>query len=189
MVTPPAPLLLYMDGLREHDLDKIRRSFAPELRFVTPLRSMDAEQTLRFLGALYAGFPDWHYDNDPPVLVSDGRWGVKWRQGGTHTGKLALPGFVEVEATNRVVAIPEHYFYYTVDETGLKEIRPDPVPGGAPHGIFKQIGVEIPRFRRRPRNSGADRQAACRRPRRSRASPERTPRNSARLSRSRQRNA
>jgi hypothetical protein len=144
MVTPPAPLLLYMDGLREHDINKIRGSFAPELRFVTPLRSMDAEQTLRFLEALYAGFPDWHYNNDPPVLVSDRRWGVKWRQGGTHTGKLALPGFVEVEATHRVVAIPEHYFYYTVDETGLKEIRPDPVPGGAPNGIFKQIGVENP---------------------------------------------
>jgi hypothetical protein len=133
-----------MDGLREHDINKIRRSFAPELRFVTPLRSMDAEQTLRFLAALYAGFPDWHYDNDPPVLVSDRRWGVKWRQGGTHTGKLALPGFVEVEATHRVVAIPEHYFYYAVDETGLKEIRPDPVPGGAPNGILKQIGVENP---------------------------------------------
>ena len=96
---------------------------------------MDADETLRFLGALYAGFPDWHYDNDPPVLVGDGRWGVKWRQGGTHTGKLKLPGFVEVEATNRVVAIPEHYFYYSVDETGLKEIRPDPVPAGAPHGV------------------------------------------------------
>ena len=74
------------------------------------------------LAALYAGFPDWRYDNDPPVLGGDGRWGVKWRQGGTHMAKLALPGFVEVEATHRVVAIPEHYFYYTVDETGLTEI-------------------------------------------------------------------
>jgi hypothetical protein len=26
----------------------------------------------------------------------------------------------------------------------IVEIRPDPVPGGAPRGIFEQIGVELP---------------------------------------------
>jgi hypothetical protein len=26
----------------------------------------------------------------------------------------------------------------------LVQIRPDPVPGGAPRGIFQQIGVELP---------------------------------------------
>ena len=29
-------------------------------------------------------------------------------------------------------------------QDGLVEIRPDPVPGGAPRGIFEQIGVELP---------------------------------------------
>ena len=67
-----------------------------------------------------------------------------WRQGGTHTGSLAFPGFDAVEATGISVRIPQHYFFYRVGEAGLTEIRPDPVPGGAPRGIFEQIGVELP---------------------------------------------
>lgn len=144
MASPPAPLLLYMDGLRTHDIAKIGNSFADGVRFVTPVRSMDREQTLGFLKALYTGFPDWRYDNDPPTLQADGSWGIKWRQSGTHSRTLALPGFPEVPATHRKVLIPEHFFYYQVDGAGLTEIRPDPVAGGAPRGIFEQIGVELP---------------------------------------------
>jgi hypothetical protein len=144
MTPVPAPLLLYMDGLRTHDIGKIGRSFTDDIRFVTPVRSMDKDQTLGFLAALYEGFPDWHYDNDPPSLQPDGSWGVKWRQGGTHSRTLALPGFPEIPTTHRKVTIPEHFFYYKVTDAGLSEIRPDPVPGGAPRGIFEQIGVALP---------------------------------------------
>jgi hypothetical protein len=42
------------------------------------------------------------------------------------------------------VRIPPHHFFYRVGEAGLTEIRPDPIPGGAPRGIFEQIGVELP---------------------------------------------
>jgi len=135
MTVPPSGLLTYMEGLRRHDIAMIGSTFAPELRFVTPVRSMDTVQTLAFLSALYTGFPDWHYDNDPPE---------PWRQGGTHIQTLALPGFPEVPATNRKVKIPEHYFYYRLDGDKLTQIRPDPVPGGAPRGIFEQIGVSLP---------------------------------------------
>lgn len=144
MPAPPPALLAYIEGLRTHDLDLIEGSLADSLRFVTPVRSMDKAQTLAFLAALYAGFPDWHYDHDPAALRSDGRWDVRWRQGGTHTQTLALPGFPPVTATHRAVLIPEHSFYYTVTAAGLVEIRPDPVPGGAPRGIFEQIGVALP---------------------------------------------
>lgn len=140
----PAALLTYMDGLRQHDIEKIGSTFSDDIHFVTPVRQMDKQQTLAFLTALYAGFPDWHYDNDLPTLQSDGSWGVIWRQGGTHTHALALPGFPSVEPTNRTVTIPEHFFYYKVAGDFLVEIRPDPVPGGAPRGIFEQIGVKLP---------------------------------------------
>ena len=33
---------------------------------------------------------------------------------------------------------------WLLDDGSLTEIRPDPVPGGAPRGIFEQIGVEQP---------------------------------------------
>lgn len=140
----PAPLLLYMEGLRNHDLEMIRHSFCDGIQFVTPERTMEREEILAFLGALYRGFPDWAYDHDPPVLRGDGRIGVKWRQGGRHTETLEFPGFDAYAATGKQVTIPEHYFFYRVDERGLSEIRPDPVPGGAPRGIFEQIGVEVP---------------------------------------------
>lgn len=144
LATLPAPLSLYMEGLHTHDLQKIGDSFAETIRFVTPARTMEREDILAFLGALYRGFPNWSYDHDPPVLCEDGMIGVNWRQGGTHTEALEFPGFDAYAATHKEVTIPEHYFYYRVNEQGLTEIRPDPVPGGAPRGIFEQIGVELP---------------------------------------------
>jgi SnoaL-like domain len=143
-IPPPAALLAYMEGLRTHDIGRIRSALADTLRFVTPVRAMDKAQTLAFLTALYVGFPDWHYDNDPPRPSPDGTWAVRWRQGGTHTGTLALSGFPPVPPTRRQVVIPEHDFYYKIAQAGLVEIRPDPVPGGAPRGIFEQIGVALP---------------------------------------------
>ncbi|NIP98793.1 MAG: nuclear transport factor 2 family protein [Akkermansiaceae bacterium] len=140
----PAALSTYMEGLKTHDLDKIASSFADGVVFVTPARTMKRDEILAFLAALYRGFPDWHYDHDPPVFREDGAIGVKWRQGGTHTDTLEFPGFDACPATGKSVTIPEHFFYYRVGETGLREIRPDPVPGGAPRGIFEQIGVELP---------------------------------------------
>ena len=140
----PAPLETYMEGLRSHDIDKIGSSFAPDIRFVTPAKTMQRDEILSFLSALYHAFPDWGYDNDPPFQREDGMFGVTWRQGGTHTARIELPGYPGVGATGRKVTIPEHNFYYRVDEDGLHEIRPDPVPGGAPRGIFEQIGAISP---------------------------------------------
>ncbi len=57
-----------MEGLRTHDVARIGAALADTLRFVTPARVMEKPQTLAFLAALYTGFPDWHYDNDPPAL-------------------------------------------------------------------------------------------------------------------------
>ncbi len=146
MADPPPALALYMDGLQTHDLAKIAASFADEIVFITPSRTMARAEILAFLTALYRGFPDWHYDHDPPITREDGMIGVKWRQGGTHTETLEFPGFDACAATGTSVTIPEHYFYYRVSQRGLTEIRPDPVPGGAPRGIFQQIGVALPPF-------------------------------------------
>ena len=117
-----------------------------ELCFVVAgsLEVVQDGEILAFLGALYRGFPNWSYDHDHPVRNEDGTIGVKWRQGGTHTGTLAFPGFEPYPPTGREVVIPEHYFFYKVAEGGLLQIRPDPVPGGAPRGIFEQIGVALP---------------------------------------------
>ncbi len=134
----------YIDGLKRHDVDQVAGTVAEDLAFVTPARTMTKAQFLAFLRALYAGFPDWTYDHDPPRLLPEGAIAVRWRQGGTHTETLALPGFDAVAATGRTVAIPEHDFFYKVAGDLIVEIRPDPVPGGAPRGIFEQIGVELP---------------------------------------------
>ncbi len=142
-VLPPA-LLQYIAGLKAHDVEMIGSSLSSEVQFVTPVKTMDKPMVLDFLSALYRGFPDWHYDHDKPEQLEDGSFAVLWRQGGTHTGTLSFPGFEPVEATGKPVNIPPHHFFYRVGKTGLTEIRPDPVPGGAPRGIFEQIGVELP---------------------------------------------
>lgn len=142
----PSPLATYIEGLRTHDIARIASSFSPDTIFVTPARTMRPKEILEFLTALYRGFPDWSYAYDHSELDfrDDGMIGVKWRQGGTHTAPLEFPGFPAVAATGRRVTIPEHYFYYRVENDRLTEIRPVPVPGGAPRGIFEQIGVELP---------------------------------------------
>jgi len=52
---------------------------------------------------------------------------------------------VEVPATGKKVTIPEQFFFYRVRGDQIVEIRPDPIAGGAPKGIFEQIGVEWPK--------------------------------------------
>ena len=137
-------LAAYVAGLKAHDVAAIGASLAEEVRFVTPVKIMDKTSILEFLAALYAGFPDWSYDYDEPVRRDEGSYSILWRQGGTHTARLAFPGFEAVSATGKAVVIPDQHFFYRVDSAGLTEIRPDPIPGGAPRGIFEQIGVEQP---------------------------------------------
>lgn len=40
--------------------------------------------------------------------------------------------------------IPDQYFFYRVIDEQIVEIRPDPIPGGAPRGILEQIGIQTP---------------------------------------------
>lgn len=136
----PAVLLDYIEGLKRRDVGRIAAAVAEDLAFVTPARTLDKAQFLAMLRALYAGFPDWRYDHDPPEWRADGLV-VRWRQGGTHTGTLTLPGLPEVRPTGRRVQVPEQDFFYRVRGGRIAEIRPAPVPGGAPWGILEQLGV------------------------------------------------
>jgi hypothetical protein len=144
LTTIPVSLASYIEGLKKHDVAKIASALADEVVFVTSVKTMRKTAILEFLSALYRGFPDWSYEHDEPIQREDGMYGIKWRQGGTHTGTLEFPGFEAVAATSKRVTIAPHHFFYRVGEAGLTEICPDPVPGGAPRGIFEQIGVELP---------------------------------------------
>jgi predicted ester cyclase len=139
----PTVIHSYIEGLEAHDVDRIAATVAEDLAFVTPARTLTRPEFLGMLRALYAGFPDWHYDHDPPERRGDAI-AVRWRQGGTHTGTFAWPGLEPIPATGRTVTIPEHFFFYRVRGDRIVEIRPEPVPGGAPRGILEQIGAEAP---------------------------------------------
>jgi hypothetical protein len=137
-------LASYVEGLKSHDIATIGESLSENIKFVTSVKTMGKPAILEFLTALYAGFPDWNYDHNDPVRDSDGSYSILWRLGGTHKATLDLPGFATVAATGKKVVIPEQRFFYRIGSEGLTEIRPDPVPGGAPGGIFEQIGVNRP---------------------------------------------
>jgi len=139
----PDALVRYVEGLKTHDLAKIECAVAPDVRFVSPARTLRRDEFLAMLRALYAGFPDWTYDHDPPEVRGE-VIAIRWRQGGTHTGTLALPGLDPIQPTGKKVRIPEQYFFYKVRENAIVEIRPDPIPGGAPGGILEQIGMTRP---------------------------------------------
>jgi hypothetical protein len=136
----PAVLRSYIEGLKTHDVDKISRAVADDLAFVTANGVLSKEQFLGMLRAIYAGFPDWHYEHDHPEFRQE-VIAVRYRQGGRHTGTLVLPGLDPVAATGKQVQIPEHYFFYRLRGDQIVEIRPEPVPGGAPSGILEQIGI------------------------------------------------
>lgn len=139
----PECLLTYMQGLHCHDVERIAGTVADDLAFVTPTATLNKNQFLQMLRALYAGFPDWHYDHGEPEVRGE-MIAVKWRQGGTHTGTFVLPGSAPILATGKQVQIPEHHFFYRLRDDKIVEIRPEPVPGGAPRGILEQIGVLAP---------------------------------------------
>jgi predicted ester cyclase len=139
----PEILFRYITGLKTLDVSKIAGAVADDLSVITATATVNKEGFLAFLRALYAAFPDWHYDHDEPEIRAQ-EIVVKWRQGGTHTGTLALPGIAPVVATGKKVRIPEQFFYYRVRDNRIVEIRPEPIDGGVPHGILEQIGVEWP---------------------------------------------
>jgi len=139
----PDVLLTYVAGLKAHDVPAIANTVADNLAFVSANRTLDKAHFLKMLNALYTGFPDWHYDHEPPQWQGD-LIAIKWRQGGTHNGIFAMPGMDPVAPTGRTVKIPEHYFFYRVAGERIVMIQPEVIPGGAPRGILEQIGVALP---------------------------------------------
>jgi predicted ester cyclase len=143
MSVGPSVLWKYIEGLKTHDVGKVAKAVSKDLAFMSTGRTLNKSQFLDMLRSLYAAFPDWHYDHSDPERRGD-LIAVKWRQWGTHTGTVVMPGTEPVEATGRTVTIPEQYFFYRVVDAQIVEIRPDPIPGGAPRGILEQIGVQAP---------------------------------------------
>lgn len=126
MVAIPGAIASYVEGLKQHHVATVAATVADDLRFVTTRKVMNKPEFLAFLTALYTGFPDWHYDHDPIETHADGTIAIKWRQGGTHTATLALPGFPTVPPTGRKVVIPPHYFFYYTNWRGRKSSRSGP---------------------------------------------------------------
>jgi len=139
----PMVLDMYTEGLKARDVDRVAATVADDLAVVLPERRLSKAQFLAMLRAMYAAFPDWHYEQEP-VEVRGDVLAIRWRQGGTHTATFALPGLAPVAATGKKVQIPWHYFFYRVRGNQIVEIRPEPVPGGAPRGILEQIGASLP---------------------------------------------
>lgn len=140
MADIPPVLRSYINGLKTHDVQMVASAVSEDLAFVSLGRTLNKSQFLDMLRALYTAFPDWHYDHSQPE-VREGDIAIKWRQCGTHSGTFAMSGLDPIEGTGRTVTIPEQYFFYKIRDDKILEIRPEPVPGGAPHGILAQIGV------------------------------------------------
>ena len=139
----PAVFLDYVAGLEAHDVERIAATMADNLRVVTGDRHLGKAEFLPFLRALYAAFPDWRYDHDPPEWHGD-LIAVRWRQGGTHLGEFCLPGMLPIAPTGKQVTIPAQYFRYRVGNDKLVLIQPEAIAGGAPRGILEQIGATDP---------------------------------------------
>jgi predicted ester cyclase len=140
MTDIPEVLRIYCAGLKALDVDRIARTVSEDLAFVLPGRRLAKSQFLTMLRSLYAAFPDWHYEQAQPE-ARGAEIAIRWRQGGTHTATFALPGRTPVPPTGKRVQTPWQYFFYRVRDNLIVAIRPEQVPGGAPQGVFEQIGA------------------------------------------------
>jgi predicted ester cyclase len=143
MTSIPSAFVAYVNGLKNHDVAGIATTLAEDVRFITPANVVGKDRFLTFLRSLYAAFPDWSYDHDEPEMRGE-EIAVRWRQGGSHTGTLVLSGIPSVMPTGKKVQIPAQYFYYRVRDGLIVEIRPEPIAGGAPLGIWQQLGITWP---------------------------------------------
>ena len=137
------PLMMreYVEGLKTRDIKRIAPSLADELRVVLSARSLNKQQFLDYLTALYQAFPDWTYEHGEPQVSEDGSITIRWRQVGTHTAPWLLPGSLPTPATGKVIRIPWQRFTYKVDSSRIIEIRPEPIQGGVPEAIFDHVGT------------------------------------------------
>jgi hypothetical protein len=140
----PEALERYIQGLKSRDVELIATTVSQSLKFVTTSKILGRLEFLSMLRALYRGFPDWTYQNDAPRLLDGEQYAIRWAQGGVHSGEFCWPGQVSAPATHRRVQIPAHDFFYRIRKGAIVEIEPDPIPGGAPRGIFEQIGFDSP---------------------------------------------
>ena len=137
----PSVLSRYIAGLKRHDVSQVASTVADDLVVMLPGRTLAKPEFLGFLTALYKAFPDWRYEHDEPEEGDDGSFTVRWRQGGTHTEAMILPGAPSLAATGKAVHIPEQLFFYRIFGGQLIEIRPEPIAGGAPWGILEQLAL------------------------------------------------
>ena len=140
----PPVLIDYVSALADHDLKRISATLADELMFISATRTLDKEQFVAMLGALYAGFPDWNHGFHEIENRGESNYAIEWHQSGTHTGTWTMPGMDPIAPTGRQVQIPPQHFFYRVANNKLVLIFPEPIPHGAPRGILEQIGVTAP---------------------------------------------
>ena len=137
----PPVLTTYIQGLKSHDVALITNTLAEDLALVLATRTLRKQSFLSYLTALYAAFPDWHYQHGEPDVRGDGSISIQFSQGGTHTGTWVVAGAPPVSPTRKTVNIPLQYFLYKVAGGKITEIRPEPIEGGVPQAVLDQIGV------------------------------------------------
>lgn len=145
VATPAEVLEKYFEAVNNHDVDGIDAVSAEEILFLTPIETLDKPTFLKYMRALFDGFPDLHFEHDEPETEGD-LVTVPLVISGTHTATFALPapGLKPVEPTGTRVVLPKQRFAYTVSGQRLVRIECEPVPGGGIVGILEQIGVKLP---------------------------------------------
>ncbi len=96
-----------------------------------------------FMHAITTALPDFKF-NDGAVEEHGGRYVVKTRISGTHTGTLALPGMPAIPATGKKVQLPEETQTMTIANGKVSKIEVNNVPGGGVPGLLAQLGVQVP---------------------------------------------
>ena len=133
----------YTDAINAHDADALAALYAEGAGLQEPAGEfLGREAVIQYWQRFFEAFPD--LNGRDVFKAENGDTAInEWTFSGTNSGPMETPEGT-IPATGKRVTIPEHYFFYRVCGEKIVEIRPEPVPGGAPRGILEQIGVELP---------------------------------------------
>ena len=104
-----------LEALNRRDLEDAAARLHPEYRASWPDTDLDGHDAFAREIAMLTGLPDTHFAIERATALVDGRVLVEATVSGTHTGELALPYGVAVEATGRAVSLPFLFVMSFVD--------------------------------------------------------------------------
>ncbi|HEY3291479.1 MAG TPA: nuclear transport factor 2 family protein [Anaerolineae bacterium] len=139
-MTPIEIVTATIAAIQAHDVTAASVYAADEFTVTDPNLPRAVGKTFFFgqMAAMFAAFPDWHYDIHTMAAQGDCVT-VELTVHATHTAPLQLGG-TALKPTGKQISIDDK-FHFTVRENLIIALRVDSPPGGGAPAMMRQLGL------------------------------------------------